>query len=88
MPSARWAPAAALDGGVSSFHTGTPAIASLPPKFVCTSTPTVNVDPCCVMTRDDVPMPPFQPNAIVPVPAPTAPSATAPDFADSIACRT
>ena len=36
-------------------------------------------------TRDDVPMPPFQPNAIVPVPAPTAPSATAPVVADVIA---
>ncbi len=28
-----------------SFHTGTPAIVSRPPKLVCTSTPTVHVDP-------------------------------------------
>ena len=34
--------------------------------------------PAGVTRRDDVPMPPFQPNATVPVPAPTAPSSTAP----------
>jgi hypothetical protein len=31
--------------------------------------------------RDDVPMPPFQPNTTVPVPAPTSPSSTGPPFA-------
>ena len=30
-----------------------------------------------------MPMPPFQPNATVPVPAPTEPSSTVPSFADS-----
>src|ERR1022692_4755020 len=39
-------------------------------------------------TRELVPIPPFQPNASVPVPAPTAPSATGPEFAASIACKT
>ena len=67
--------------GVSSRQTGTPAIVSRPPKFVCTSTPTVHDSFCCRTTRDDVPMPPFQPKAIVPAPAPTAPSSTGPVFA-------
>jgi hypothetical protein len=70
--------------GLSSLHTGTPAIVSLPPKFVCTSTPTVQVP----VSRDDVPIPPFQPKAIVPVPAPTAPSATGPERALEIASVT
>jgi hypothetical protein len=40
------------------------------------------------MTRDDVPMPPFHPKAIVPAPAPTLPSVTAPPAADVRARRT
>ena len=39
-------------------------------------------------TRDEVPMPPFHPNAMVPRPAPTLPSATGPPRADSMACTT
>ncbi len=77
-PSAVIAPPAGPPLGVSSRQTGTPAIVSRPPKFVCTSTPTVHDSFCCRTTRDDVPMPPFQPKAIVPVPAPTAPSSTGP----------
>ena len=38
--------------------------------------------------REDVPMPPFHPNATVPLPAPTAPSSTAPAFAPAIAAIT
>src|SRR5437870_2124936 len=65
----------------NSSPIGTPAIVSEPPKFVCTSTPTVYF----ASLRDDVPMPPLNPNAIVPVPAPTDPSSTGPPAADLIA---
>src|SRR5215204_2543784 len=40
------------------------------------------------MRREEVPIPPFQPNATVPVPAPTAPSSTIPSLALAIAART
>ena len=66
----------------SSFPTGAPSTWSTPPKFVWTSTPTVQPPSDCGSTRDDVPIPPFQPNATVPVPAPTLPSATGPSDAD------
>ena len=43
------------------------------------------------MRRDEVPMPPFQPRVVVPVPAPTLPSATgplrAPVSAATVACH-
>ena len=72
----------------SSTPTGAPLILSTPPKFVCTSTPTVY--PCKFVgkRRDAVPMPPLNPKATVPVPAPTAPSSTGPDLALRIALKT
>jgi hypothetical protein len=85
-PSAEgiWLPTS-LRCGDSSRQTGTPPIVRRPPKFVCTSTPTVQVSACINTRRDAVPIPPFQPNAIVPVPAPTEPSATGPAFAERMA---
>ena len=83
----------------SSFPTGAPSTWRMPPKFVCTSTPTVHPPSAVGSTRDDVPMPPFQPNATVPVPAPThlrrpdrstptsAPRARAPAGSDATECR-
>jgi len=68
----------------SSRPTGAPPICSVPPKFDCTSTPTVYPP----VVRDAVPMPPLKPNAIVPVPAPTAPSSTVPPCAPWIAAST
>jgi hypothetical protein len=38
--------------------------------------------------RDEVAMPPFQPKATVPVPAPTSPSSTGPPFAFLMAAIT
>src|SRR4051794_29973928 len=61
---------------------------STPPKFVCTSTPTVHPPRLAGRRRELVPIPPFQPNAIVPAPAPTEPSATEPESADSSAWTT
>src|SRR5689334_7226603 len=61
----------------SSRPIGAPAIVSEPPKLLCTNTPTVYAP----ARLDAVPMPPFQPNVIVPAPAPTDPSATGPIFA-------
>jgi hypothetical protein len=61
-------------GGSSRRPAGTPSIRSCrrAPKFASTSTPT-----CARPTaRLEVPMPPFQPKQIIPVPASTAPSAT------------
>src|SRR5256885_1252450 len=51
---------------------------STPPKLLCTSAPTVQPPSIRGSRRLAVPMPPFQPNATVPRPAPTAPSATPP----------
>jgi hypothetical protein len=72
----------------SSLPTGAPSTCRMPPKFDCTSTPTVYPPSDFGTTRDDVPMPPFQPNACVPAPAPTLPSPTGPVFAPSRAART
>ena len=57
--------------------TGTPSTrrSGAEPKFASTSTPTV---PSSGTTRLAVPIPPFQSKHVIPVPAPTAPSATAP----------
>src|SRR5438552_14972367 len=60
---------------------GTPTIRRSPPKLVCTRTPTVQPPNCAGSLRLDVPIPPFHPNATVPRPAPTAPSATGPSAA-------
>ena len=54
---------------------------SAPPKFACTSAPTAQPPSAAGSRRDAVPMPPFQPKAMVPVPAPTLPSATGPPVA-------
>ena len=59
-----------------------------PPKLVWTKTPTVKPPACLVNTRDDVPIPPLYPNALVPVPAPIEPSVTSPDLAFLIAFKT
>jgi len=72
----------------SSRPTGTPAIVRSPPKLLCTSTPTVQPPCAFASTREDVPIPPFQPNATVPVPAPMLPSPTAPPRASASAART
>src|SRR6266566_4819971 len=72
----------------NSRPTGTPAIVRSPPKFVWTSTPTVQPPNCAGSLRLDVPIPPFHPNATVPRPAPTAPSATGPSAAARMALRT
>ena len=69
----------------SSFPTGAPTTCSTPPKLLCTSTPTVHPPSDSGRRRDDVPIPPFQPKATVPVPAPTLPSATGPLVARSSA---
>ena len=63
-------------GAGSSRPAGTPSMVSRSrsPKFVSTSTPTVCPDGT---TRDAVPMPPLKPRQLIPVPAPTAPSAGA-----------
>ena len=67
--------------------TGTPPIRSSfePPKLHSSSTPTV---PNPSSTRDAVPMPPLCPIVLMPVPAPTTPSATGPVVAESSAWRT
>jgi len=62
----------------SSRPTGAPAICRMPPKLDWTSTPTVYPPSDVGSKRELVPIPPFQPNADVPVPAPTAPSSTGP----------
>src|SRR3989449_754602 len=67
---------------------GTPTIRRSPPKLVCTRTPTVQPPNCAGSLRLDVPIPPFHPNATVPRPAPTAPSATGPLAASRMALRT
>ena len=68
--------------------TGAPAMVRIPPKFDWTRTPTVNPPRLSGRTRLLVPIPPFQPNARVPRPAPTDPSATGPEEAISKASRT
>ena len=55
-------------------------MASTPPKFVWTMTPTVYPPSLGVRRREEVPMPPLKPNATVPVPAPTEPSSTRPPW--------
>jgi len=76
--------APSADATVRGLSMGTPRMVKRPPKFDCTSTPTV----CSPTLREEVPMPPFQPNAMVPVPAPTHPSSTAPDLAPCNAANT
>lgn len=49
-----------------------------PPKLVCTKTPTVKPPSFSGRWRELVPIPPFHPKAMVPVPAPTEPSSTGP----------
>ena len=68
-------------GSGSARPAGTPSMRSSPgePKFASTSTPTVA--PVSGTIRLAVPMPPFQPKQIMPVPAPTAPSGTGPALA-------
>jgi hypothetical protein len=56
--------------------------------LLCTSTPTVHAPNAVGSTRELDPIPPFHPNATVPVPAPTLPSATGPSRAESSAWRT
>ena len=53
------------NGRPSSTPTGAPAMLRNPPKLVCTSAPTI--EPFANL-RDAVPIPPFNPNATVPVP--------------------
>ena len=74
-------------GGRSVRPTGTPSTVSrsAEPKLVRRRTPTVNRPST---TREAVPMPPFHSQQIMPVPAPTAPSATGPAVAPSTAART
>ena len=60
----------------------------IPPKLVWTRTPTVYPPSASGSTRELVPMPPFQPNADVPVPPPTDPSSTGPPVASYKAWRT
>ncbi len=67
---------------------GRPSTRSVPPKFACTSTPTVRRRSPTVGTREAVPTPALNPSATVPVPAPTHPSATGPPEAVSRAART
>ena len=66
--------------------TGTPPTRSWrdEPKLASTRTPTV---PRPSSTRDEVPIPALCSIAIIPVPAPTAPSATGPAAAASMAAR-
>ena len=75
-------------GTSSADGIGTPAIDSVPLKFVCTIAPTVNGWPATGTIREEVPMPPLKPRATVPAPAPTAPSATGPAAADASASST
>ena len=65
-----------LRRAAGAVPTGTPSTVSRcrSPKFVSTSTPTVCPDGT---SRDEVPMPPLKPRQLIPVPAPTAPSAGA-----------
>jgi len=78
-------PAGGGDGGCApvspaaagrSLPTGTPSIVSRPrsPKLDSRSTPTVCPDG---VSREAVPIPPLKPRQLIPVPAPTAPSAGA-----------
>src|SRR5689334_15847403 len=60
----------------------------MPPKLLCTSTPIVHPPNAAGNARDELPIPPFQPKATVPAPAPTLPSVTGPDDAAAIADRT
>ena len=60
------------------------AAGASPPKLASTSTPTV---PRPSSTRDEVPIPALCSIVIIPVPAPTTPSATGPSVAASIAAR-
>ena len=53
------------NGRPSSTPTGAPAMLRNPPKLVCTSAPTI--EPFANL-RDAAPIPPFNPNATVPVP--------------------
>ncbi|MNQ70022.1 hypothetical protein D3C85_846450 [compost metagenome] len=61
---------------------------STPPKFDCTSTPTVKPPRLSGSLRELVPIPPLKPKAMVPVPAPTAPCSTGPLVAVSMARTT
>ncbi len=65
---------AGAGSGGSIRPTGTPSIVSRSwsPKFVSVSTPTTWPEGT---RRDEVPMPPLKPRQLIPVPAPTAPSA-------------
>ena len=72
----------------NSRPTGAPAMVRIPPKFDWTRTPTVKPPRLLGRTRLLVPIPPFHPNALVPRPAPTDPSATGPEEAISKASRT
>src|SRR5688500_19894185 len=65
-----------------SRPTCTPAIVSWlrPPKFACTRTPTVLVVGPKMTRRDAVPVPHLNPRQLIPVPPPTFPSGTGPDF--------
>ncbi len=55
------------------------------PKLASASTPSVWPPPSRSKRREAVPMPPLKPKALMPVPAPTAPSATGPEAAASSA---
>ena len=64
---------------------GAPPMRRSPPKFDWTRTPTVYPPST---RRDAVPIPALKPKAMVPVPAPTQPSATLPPSALSMAAKT
>src|SRR5438128_12063227 len=64
----------------SSRPTGAPAMVRTPPKLLWTRAPSVQPPNFFVSLRLEVPMPPFQPKATVPRPAPTLPSSTGPVF--------
>ena len=55
------------------------------PVLVSTNIPTVYFPSGHSPIREDVPIPPFHPKHVIPVPAPTAPSSIFGEYADEIA---
>jgi hypothetical protein len=79
-PALRTRLSASVNSGSSSWPTGAPLMRSerITPKFDCTSTPSVCVVSPSFTRRELVPIPALKSQVIIPVPAPTEPSATGP----------